>query len=292
MVFSVIFLTALTLALSVTAPLNYTRLATGKMCCETPARFGASFSPIQFPSADGQTLSGWYIPPRNGAVIILVHSYYNDRRQTLPVAEMLYKHGFGLLMYDQRASGESTGTLRSLGALDIADLGAASRWLGTNKYILKIGAYGCSMGGAISLAGAVSEPSILAVAADAPSPLNWSENMPIFSLQDPVSLPTMALYYLFVQIRTQAYSPISTLDAARSFGMVQDGAAGSRPLLLISSGTGDEFVRVKRYFDAALEPKSHWNIPEASHCSGPAAQPDQYEQHLVDFFRSALQPTP
>jgi fermentation-respiration switch protein FrsA (DUF1100 family) len=273
-VISLIFLTAIQLAWTITTPFS------SRVCCETPSRFGADYIPIQFSTTDGLILAGWYIPPRNGAVVILVHSYNSDRRQTLPVAEMLYQQGYGLLMYDQRASGESAGAVRSLGAMDIPDLGQAARWLLDRNSNLRIGAYGCSMGGAISLAGAVNVPSILAVAADAASPLSWSENMPAFSLRDPISLPTIALYYRLVQLRTQAQPPTSTVDAVRNFG--------SRPVLFISSGNGAEFNRINFYFEAAIGPKSHWNIPEASHCGGPFTRPADYKQHLVDFFNSTL----
>jgi len=269
-----ILITAAALAIAVTIPRR------SPLCCETPAGFNADYMLVRFSTADRLMLSGWYIPPRNGAVIILVHSYYGDRRQTLPVAQMLLQYGYGLLMYDQRASGESDGSVRSLGALDIPDVQQAARWLSEQVGVVKIGAYGCSMGGAIALAGAVNNPSILAVAADAPSPLSWSENLPAFTLRDPISLPTMALYYRLVQLRTQAQLPGSTIDAARNYG--------SRPILLISTGSGGELDRVNSYFEAARGEKTHWNIPEASHCGGPGVRPVEYQQHLLDFFNSSL----
>lgn len=273
-VFSIIFLAAFLMATAFTIPLNST------VCCEAPARFGAEYESIHFSTADGLTLSGWYIPPRNGAVVILVHSYYGDRRQTLPVAEMLHKHGYGLLMYDQRASGESEGDSRSLGWRDIPDLKEAAAWLEKQPETQKIGAYGCSMGGAISLAGAVGVPSISAVAADAPSPLQWYENIPPFSLSDPLSLPIMTLYYPLVMLRARAVPPTSTVEAVQNYGL--------RPLLLISTGESGEFSRVNSYFDAAVGPKTHWNIPNSSHCAAPSTHPQEYEQHLVEFFDTTL----
>jgi fermentation-respiration switch protein FrsA (DUF1100 family) len=269
-----IFTSAITMADAVTKPLK------SQLCCESPARFGADFENIHIETADGLSLAGWYIPPRNGAVIILIHSYYNDRRQTLPVAEMLYKSGYGLLMVDQRASGESQGETRSLGWRDIPDVGAAASWLVARQKDLKIGAYGCSMGGALAIAGAAGVPSIRAVAADAPSPLQWYENLPHFSLRDPLSLPTMALYYAFVMLRAQSVPNTSTIEAVQAYG--------SRPLLFISSGQGPETARVSAYFEAASGPKAHWNIPEASHCTGPQTRPQEYQQHLLDFFNATL----
>ena len=273
-VLGIIFLSAFLMATVVTIPLK------SKVCCESPAQFGADFQSMQFATADGLTLSGWYIPPRNGAVVILVHSYYGDRRQTLPVAEMLYKHGYGLLMYDQRASGESDGDSRSLGWRDIPDLKEAAAWLAEHPEAKEIGAYGCSMGGAIALAGAVSVPSIRAVAADAPSPLQWQEYAPPFSLQDPLSGPIMALYYPLVMLRARAIPPSSTVEAVQNYG--------SRPLLLISTGQGGEFSRVSAYFDAATGMKTHWNIPNSSHCAAPSTHPQDYEQHLAEFFDATL----
>ena len=273
-VLSIILLAAFLIANLVTAPLK------SQVCCETPARFGAEYQAMHFSTADGLTLSGWYIPPHNGAVVILIHSYYGDRRQTLPVAEMLYKHGYGLLMYDQRASGESDGDSRSLGWRDIPDLKEATAWLTGQSNIQKIGAYGCSMGGAISLAGAVGVPSIVAIAADAPSPLEWYENLPQFSLQDPFGRPITALYYSMVMLRARAMPPSSTVEAVQNYG--------KRPLLLISTGQEGEFSRVSTYFDAARGPKTHWNIPNSSHCAAPSTHPQEYEQHLVEFFNTAL----
>lgn len=262
------------MAIAITIPLR------SGMCCETPAKFGAETTNIAFTSGDGLKLSGWYVPPRNGAVVILVHSYYGDRRQTLPVAEMLYKHGYGVLMYDQRASGESEGSTRSLGALDIPDLGRAADWLTRQQEDVRIGAYGCSVGGGITLAGAVQTPSIRAIAVDAPSPMRWFENMPEFSLRDPFSLPTMALYYIYLRLLSGTSSAAGTLENVHSYA--------SRPILFISTGQGDEFSRVNTYFETAGAPKYHWNFPEAGHCAAPISQPEAYEQHLLEFFNSFL----
>jgi uncharacterized protein len=277
-VLGAIFLPALLMANALTVPLK------SQVCCETPARFGADFQSMQFSTADGLTLNGWYIPPQNSVVIILVHSYYGDRRQTLPVAEMLYKHGYGLLMYDQRASGESDGDTRSLGWRDIPDLKEAVAWLANHPEAKQIGVYGCSMGGAISLAGSVGVPAIHALAADAPSPLELSEALPAFSLQDPFSLPITALYYPLVMIRARARPPTSALEAIRNYG--------PRPILLISTGENGEFSRVQSYFNAATGPKTHWNVPDSSHCAAPRTNPKEYEQHLVEFFDATLLKVP
>lgn len=273
-VLAVTLFSAALLAVMVSSPIKY------PLCCETPARFGAAYESMSFLTADGLRLSGWYVPAHNGAVIILLHSYHGDRRQTLAVAEMLYQGGYGLLMYDQRASGESAGQARSLGWLDIPDVSQAAQWLAGRNKDARLGVYGCSMGAAIGLAGAAQTQAIRAVAADAPSPLQWYENLPAFSLRDPFSLPVMALYYPLVMLRSRALPPTSTLEAVQAYG--------ARPILFISTGSAAEYARVSSYYAAAVGSKEHWNIPDAGHCGGAAAHPQAYGQHLLEFFNSTL----
>jgi uncharacterized protein len=273
----IILLSALALTTMVTIPLKW------PVCCQSPQGFGAEYESIQFRTADGLILSGWYVPSQNGAVVILVHSYYGDRRQTLPVAEMLFRHGYGILMYDQRASGESAGDVRSLGRLDIPDVSQAVLYLQSRPEMKgnRIGAYGCSMGAAIALAAAAGNPAIEAVAADAPSPLTFSEAHP--QLGEPgwvVNLPLQALYHLLLAVRVGALPPTSTVETVRQMT--------PRSLLLISTGQGAERARMDMLFNLAGEPKQHRNLPNAGHCGGPAADPAQYEQYLADFFDVSL----
>ncbi len=261
------------LVTAVTVPLQH------PVCCDSPTRFGAEFEKISFRTADGLTLRGWYIPPQNGAVIILLHPYYGDRMAVMRPAEMLYHQGYGLLMYDQRASGESDGTVRSLGWLDIPDVQEAVNFLATRQTDAKIGISGCSSGGAIALGGAAFSPQIGAVAVDAPSPLSWEENKPDFRA-DPFHALTVSAYFHIVAIKAGTYAPISTLEAIQ--------AVSPRPLLFISTGQGGEKARVQSYYEAASGPKIHFNLPDSGHCAAPYTHPAEYGQALVEFFDACL----
>lgn len=261
------------LVTAVTIPLQH------PVCCDSPTRFGAAFEKISFRTADGLTLRGWYIPPQNGAVILLLHPYYGDRMAVMRPAEMLYRHGYGLLMYDQRASGESDGSLRSLGWLDIPNVQEAVNFLAARQPDVKIGISGCSSGGAIALGGAAFSPQIGAVAADAPSPLSWEENRPDFRA-DPFHAITFTAYFHIVALQAGTYAPISTLEAIR--------AVSPRPILFISTGLGAEKARVQSYYQAASGPKVHFNLPDSGHCAAPYTHPIEYEQALVEFFDTYL----
>jgi fermentation-respiration switch protein FrsA (DUF1100 family) len=261
------------LVTAVTVPLQH------PVCCDSPTRFGAKFEKISFRTADGLTLRGWYIPPKNGAVIILLHPYYGNRMAVMRPAEMLYQHGYGLLMYDQRASGESDGTIRTLGWLDIPDVQQAANFVATRYPGVKIGVSGCSSGGAIALGGAAFSPEIGAVAADAPSPLSWEENRPDFRA-DPFHALTFSAYFHIVAIKAGTYAPISTLEAIQ--------AVSPRPILFISTGQGGEQARVQSYYETASGPKVHLNLPDSGHCAAPYTHPVEYEQALVEFFDTHL----
>lgn len=270
--FGVVLYSSLSITSMLTIPLK------GSVCC-----FDAAHAGMRFKTADGLTLFGWYVPPRNGAVVILMHAYFVDRRQVIPVAQMLMKHGYGVVMYDQRASGQSDGDVRSLGWLDIPDVSQAVLWAQSQPGVdaRRIGIYGCSMGGAIALVAAAQNPAISAIAADAPSPLSFDESIPTYD--GPfwfINFPTYLLYYSFVSLRAHASPPMSTRQAVQMIA--------PRPLLVISTGQPGESERVDDFYAAAGQPKSRWHIPEAGHCGGPNTNPSEYERELTDFFDGAL----
>jgi hypothetical protein len=268
--FSLLLAAAGSLALSVTLPLQHPILPQN------------GYEEIHFPAANGQTMRGWYLPPQNGAVILLLHPYYGDRRASLPIAEMLRPYGYGLLMYDQRASGESEGDTRSLGWLDIADLPQAAAFVHNRAPQAALGAWGCSVGGIIALGGAAQTPLLQAVAADAPSPLTWAEYQPPFRLQDPLTPAIYALYYPLVALRAGTFPPFSVHQTLQRYA--------PRPLLLLSTGSGAEAERIRAYQALAGAQATHRNFPQSSHCAAPHTNPAEYQTALVEFFQHTLLP--
>jgi uncharacterized protein len=62
-----------------------------------------------------------------------------------------------------------------------------------------------------------------------------------------------------------------------------------RPIFLIfaTHGQGGEELNPS-YYEAAGEPKTLWEIPEAGHTGGLDARPQQYERRVIAFFHKAL----
>jgi dipeptidyl aminopeptidase/acylaminoacyl peptidase len=77
---------------------------------------------VVFRSPDGLTLRGWYQPSRNRAAVLLVHGAGENRLWWLDEAEALARRGFGVLLYDSRAHGESEGGLQSWGEHEQLDV--------------------------------------------------------------------------------------------------------------------------------------------------------------------------
>jgi len=135
----------------------------------SPEQFGAPYENVSFPSRDGMLLSGWYVPssePDPPGIIILCHGMSANRTEMLPWADTLWNSGFGLLMFDFRATGESGGDRCTAGCFEPNDLRGAVDYIATlpDAGKLPLGVFGFSMGGATAIMGAADEPRIKAVA--------------------------------------------------------------------------------------------------------------------------------
>ncbi|HTP09248.1 MAG TPA: alpha/beta hydrolase, partial [Anaerolineae bacterium] len=101
---------------------QYTQPARISLGGVTPADHGLTYEDVILTTHDGITLKGWYLPSHNGAAVILLHGYGGNRLEMLDRAALLAKHGYGALLYDERASGESGDDQRTFGWLDVNDV--------------------------------------------------------------------------------------------------------------------------------------------------------------------------
>jgi uncharacterized protein len=238
---------------------------------------------VSFEGAGGIRLAGWYVPPRNGVVIILLHGYGGNRLEMRWHAERLVAAGYGVLLYDERASGESGGTQRSMGWLDVEDMGGALALLSAQKNgrTNRIGFLGASMGAEIGLIAAARYPQIEAVIADGPG---------IVTAEDQV-LPGTWVYPIFY-LSDRLYDRILSFQTGLSIPppiIKTIGKITPRPILLIAGGVewpifGSEEPRLRRYAKYAGLNATVWVIPEALHCNGPAVRPEEYARRMIGFF--------
>lgn len=242
---------------------------------------------VVFEGGDGLKMHGWFVPSHNGVTIIMLHGYGSNRTMMLWHVEQLVDAGYGVLMYDERASGESEGERRSHGWEDIPDFGGAIDYLNTRPDVdaSKIGAGGCSMGAMISLHGAAEYADIRAIWADGAGGMRAQDLPPVNS---PMMLLTKASNYVidWLYLNWQDFAPIQ--PTTKILGKI-----APRPIMFVAGGAPHPLYGSEVYYMGYLKTFAGknaglWIIPDAGHCGGPRARPDEYRQRMVAFFDSAF----
>jgi pimeloyl-ACP methyl ester carboxylesterase len=251
-------------------------------CCETPADFGLDFEDFEITTSDNLILQGWFIPPQNGAVIILLHGLGGNRKQMLEPAIKLAQQGFGLLMPDMRVHGESEGDVFPYGGPEAEDVRAAVAYLKSRTDVNPeaIGVMGWSLGAQVGILSAALIPEIRSVIADGPGAIAFDDWPPPQNLEESLYVPLDFVYYRVLPWNTGVKDPISLSEALPLIA--------PRSIMIISSGNETEWHRLEYLFDFAEEPKEFWVIPEAGHLGGWQARPEEYKTKIVDFFSLTL----
>lgn len=259
-----------------------TRPEQAGLCCQTPADLGIKYESVSICTPDGLSLSGWYLPSYNHAAVILLHGYSSNRLGMIKPAEILARHGYGVLMYDMRGHGESQGAWRAFGWPDDQDVEGALAFLQDRTEVDpdRIGLLGFSIGGQVGLRAAALQGDIKAVIADDPGFVTERDLPASANWQERLTHLVIWLDGHLISWRTGVTPPPGVADLI--------GEISPRPVMLIA--TGDQASRrlVKHYYDLALQPKYLWEVPEASHGAVPMVQPAEYESRITSFFNKWL----
>ncbi len=237
---------------------------------------------VQFNTSDGLLLSGWYIPSQNRAAVILVHGYGGNRLAMVSHAKTLLEQGYGVLLYDSRAHGHSEGRLFAAGWDAAADVLGALNFLRIQADVDsgRVGALGVSVGGQTVIRAAGQTDKLRAIITDGPNLSTLKDVLPPTSLRSWFYLPRNWLYEKALMWHTGLNAPPPLAEALD--------AIAPRPIMLIATGQGGERRVARKLYDAANEPKTLWEIPEAQHANGWRARPKEYEEKIVGFFNQAL----
>lgn len=249
---------------------------------ETPGDHGLPYEDITVMSADGLQLIGWYVPSKNSAAVIAQHGYKSDRTELLQEAEMLYRHGYGVLLTTVRAHDMSEGEKISFGYHEMQDLEAWYQYLLSIKDIdsCKIGAIGNSMGGSLVIQYAAQNENIKAVVAQSA----------FSSLDDTVS--TSVKY--FTGLPSFPFAPMIVFWAEKEVGLNSSDIntmnwireISPRPVFLMQGGA-DAVISAtsgELLYAAASEPKELWYEPELGHAEFDKVLPENFEQRVIGFF--------
>lgn len=254
---------------------------------EKPDGFPFDLSPVAFASDSDVVLRGWLIEPELPATVILLHGYGGNRSAMLWHAEQLAEAGFGVLLYDERGSGQSGGSQRSYGWQDPHDVIAALNFLQENPGTSStaFGIAGCSIGGQIALQAAARDDRLQAVWADGPAIVRAADlPAPHNGLSLLNSLSSHMLDW-FMAAKLRMRPPPALIDQLPQLA--------GRPVQLVSGGRainalGPESWLTTRFLEPAGPHAELWVIEQAVHCDGPSVTPLTYRSRLLRFFQMAL----
>ncbi|NCV01558.1 MAG: alpha/beta fold hydrolase, partial [Proteobacteria bacterium] len=124
---------------------------------------------VSFVAVDGTRLRGWLVPPPpGGPIVVTLHGFGNNRHEFEDFVPWLSNAGYGVLLFDFRAHGESDGSFTTVaGDNEVADGAAAIAFL-KHRYgpDVRLALIGISMGGAVALRLGGTDPCIRAVVTD------------------------------------------------------------------------------------------------------------------------------
>jgi len=252
----------------------------------TPGDHGLASTEVTFPAADGVPLSGWYVPGRNGAGVVLLHGAGSTRSSVLDHAVVLARHGFAVLLYDARGHGRSGGRAMDFGWYGDRDLAGAVSFLAAQPDVDpgRIAAVGLSMGGEQATGAAAADPRLRAVVAEGATnrvaaDKDWLSDE--YGWRGALQERLDALTFALADLLTSARPPIALADAVR--------AAAPRPMLLIAAGRIEAEQHAARVLQAASPASVEvWVASGAGHTDALAVRPDEWEARVIAFLEANL----
>jgi len=238
---------------------------------------------ISIPRRRGGHLHAWWLPGQPDKPIILhLHGNRNTREQMLQRAELFHQHGYGGLLPDFQAHGESDGKHVSYGFFESEDARDWIRYIRTQYPHHKLGVIGLSLGGAACLVG--PEPlEIEAIVLEMVYPTLHE------AVDNRARMHFGAVGSLLTPLLTLQLKPILgfSIHDLRPI----DGIQNLTIPKLIIAGSDDQHTTLaqsKRLFEAAAEPKTFWLIDGAKHEDLQAFTPQHYETRVLAFFEEWL----
>lgn len=252
----------------------------------TPADRGLSYVDARFRTDDGVTLSGWYVPSANGAAVVLLHGASSTRSAVLDQAVVLAHGGFGVLLFDARGHGRSSGRAMEFGWYGDRDVAAAVTYLQRRPDVdpARIGAVGMSMGGEEAIGAMAADRRIRAAVAEGATNRTFADKRwmaDAYGVRGVLQLGVEWLTYSLADVLTAAQPPIALADAVR--------AAAPRPVLLIAAGDDATEQRAEQAIrDASPSTVRIWVVPGAGHIGGLHTARDEWARRVCTFLENAL----
>ena len=243
------------------------------------ADLGAPYENVEFTTADGLRLKGWYIRSRNRAAVIS----FPGRASSQKRAKLLARHGYGVLLFDRRGEAQSEGDPNTFGWQGERDIRAAVAFLQRQPDVdpRKIGGIGLSVGGEMMIEAAAESSDLKAIVSEGASSRSVRDEIANHSgwqelVGNSVATAATAVFTNNLPPSTLK-SLVPKISGAAFFVYGQRGQPAERPAN-------------HAFYAAARGPKAIWEVPGSGHIGGTEAQPAEYERRVTGFFDRWLQP--
>ena len=233
---------------------------------------------------DGRQLPVRYYPSQNGAAVIAMGGMDGAIGEALPYVEPLLEAGYGVLQVGGRRCAQPR-TRVTLGYNEAFDATQVVAFLTEQPEVdpERIGIYGFSMGGVSSIRAAARSPEIKAVVAMG-GYHNLGEDFVEGDREGQLGLPKWIFYHTIALV----YRLQTGVDPWQSSPIDDLPKINPRPVLLIYGENEIVTNRGREQYNAALEPKELWVVPDAGHGDYHLAAPEEFGQRLVNFFDATL----
>jgi fermentation-respiration switch protein FrsA (DUF1100 family) len=244
---------------------------------------GLSGQEVQIASRSGAELKGWRVPGEYGrGVVILMHGVRSNRESMVERAKFLSAAGYGVLLFDFQAHGESGGDRITFGYLESRDAASAVELIRLEKPLERIGVIGVSLGGAASL---LADP-----------PLDV-QAMVLESVYPTIEEAVSDRLTMRLGDWAGVLTPLLTAQLKPRIGIGVDqlrpieAAKTVRTPKLFIFGTEDRHTRLdesQRLLAAASAPKESWAIDGAAHVDLCDFAKNDYRARILNFFGKYL----
>lgn len=248
--------------------------------------YNLAYEEVAFPTADGLTLQGWFVPAAqaDAPAVVYAPATSHDQRSGLSLLPAFHQAGYHVLLFSYRGHARSEGRRGQFtyGDAESGDVDAAVQFLHQAMGISHIGVIGHSVGAASAILSAARNPLVGAVVAVAP--FNCVDE--VWQTNRPSVVPSFLMdWTMWVVEKTRGFDR----DKVCPLEVVEQIAP--RPLLVIH-GTEDQRIteqQVRRLFAAADQPKSLWLVEGATHSGIRSPVLDILAPDVISFLDAAWQ---
>lgn len=248
-----------------------------------PAHYGRAYENVEFETADGYTLRGWFIPVAEGKsdrTLLICHGVGTNREGVLAFVRLGNALDANCLLFDFRGHGESDGRGVSFGKREWQDAAAAIRYLRSERkeQAREIIGMGLSMGtSALIPAAAAADPPLDAVICD--SPFSSSQEMSWRLIQNMPAAVQWWVHWIGIPI-ANCHAECNLLEIRP----IDHVAELDAPVLFVHA-EGDRLIPAehsRKLYAQAREPKQLW-------ISDAPVHGQTFAKHREEYLRRVLQ---